>query len=220
VSRYRKIEVRTWGDDKFCRLSRIPPCGQGLWLYMLSGPHTGPIPGLFRAGRAALAEELGWDMKGFDKAFKELSDQGMIKADPATRLMWIPNAIKHNRPESLNVIKAWGKEFDLLPDSPVKDDALAFIEAYVKGLSEPFVKTFSDAFREALRKASAKAIAIRNGMARPIQEQEQDKEDPSEDREVPRRATNLGDSRAPDPNGCAPAFDDDAPFGHDGEVPR
>lgn len=28
MSRYRKVEVRTWGDEKFRALSAIPPSGQ------------------------------------------------------------------------------------------------------------------------------------------------------------------------------------------------
>ncbi|KAK6697217.1 hypothetical protein SNK04_014305 [Fusarium graminearum] len=61
--RYRKVEVKMWGDE-IPPPHPMPPCGQGLWLYLITGPHTGPIPGLFRAGRAALAEELGWGMEG------------------------------------------------------------------------------------------------------------------------------------------------------------
>ena len=57
TSRYRKVEVRTWGDEKFRGLSAMPACGQGLWLYLITGPHTGPIPGLFRAGRAGMARK-------------------------------------------------------------------------------------------------------------------------------------------------------------------
>jgi hypothetical protein len=40
MSRYRKIEVRTWSDEKFRELSAIPPSGQGLWFFLLTGPHT------------------------------------------------------------------------------------------------------------------------------------------------------------------------------------
>ena len=43
-NRYRKIEVRMWGDEKFRMLSPLPPSGQSLWLFLLTGPHTGPIP--------------------------------------------------------------------------------------------------------------------------------------------------------------------------------
>lgn len=40
MGRYRKIEVQMWGDEKFRSLSEIPPCAQGLWLYLLTGTHT------------------------------------------------------------------------------------------------------------------------------------------------------------------------------------
>ncbi len=212
MSRYRKIEVKTWGDEKFCRLSRIPPCGQGLWLYLLSGPHTGPIPGLFRAGRASLAEELGWDLKAFDKAFKELADEGMVKGDAGTRLIWIPNAIRHNPPASPNVIKAWAKEFDLLPESETKDQALRFIESFVKGMNGAFVEAFVKAFRQALVKASAKHSVKASGipLGNQEQEQEQDSLDPSQDKS-PHRI--RGGLPAGDGSDC-----DDAPFGREGRA--
>ena len=81
MSRYRKIEVKTWSDKQFRSLSPMQPSGQGLWFFLLTGPHTGPIPGLFRAGRAAMAEELGWDDEGFDKAFLEVLSKGMAEAN-------------------------------------------------------------------------------------------------------------------------------------------
>ena len=68
---YRTILVRMWGDDKFNRLSPLPPCGAGLWIYLLTGPHSNQI-GFFRAGEMMLAEELGWELKAFRKAFRDL----------------------------------------------------------------------------------------------------------------------------------------------------
>jgi len=117
MSRYRKVEVKTYGDEKFRKLSPIPPCGQGLWLYLITGPHTTSLPGLFRAGRAALAEELGWSQEAFDKAFAEVFEQGMVKADWDNRVVWIPNAIKHNPPASPNVVTHWRAEWNLYPSA-------------------------------------------------------------------------------------------------------
>ena len=95
MSRYRKIEVRTWSDEKFRALSAIPPSGQGLWFFLLTGPNTTAIPGLFRAGRAAMAEELNWELEAFDEAFQEVFEQGMVKADFKAKLVWLPKAIQH-----------------------------------------------------------------------------------------------------------------------------
>jgi len=119
MGRYRKIETRTWGDEKFMELSPIPACGQGLWLYLLTGPHTNSIPGLFVCGKASLAEALNWEPEDFGKAFSELLGKGMIQFDAKTRLIWVPNAIKYNLPESPNVIRSWKAQIRELPDSPL-----------------------------------------------------------------------------------------------------
>lgn len=162
MSRYRKVAVKTWGDEKFRQLSPIPPCGQGLWLYLITGPLSGGVPGLFRAGRAMLAEELQWSLEAFDKAFDEAFVLGMVKADFTARVVWVPKAITYNRPESPNVVKYWGSEFDLIPECDLKYEALAAIKAFVSTLDESFGK----AFREAFEKTSVKAL--------PNQEQEQE----------------------------------------------
>lgn len=166
--RYRKVEVKVWGDEKFRRLSPIPPCGQGLWLFLITGPHTGPIPGLFRAGRAAMAEELGWEVEAFDKAFSEALRQGMVEADFKSRVVWVPKAISHNRPESPNVVRSWRSEFDQIPECDLKRDAIEHLRAFVYGLGEGFAKAFDESFGKALPKPLAKAM--------PNQEQEQEQE--------------------------------------------
>ena len=166
--RYRKVEVRTWGDEKFRALSPIPPCGQGLWLYLITGPHTGPIPGLFRAGRAAMAEELDWEIEAFDKAFGEAFRQGMVKADFKARVMWLPSAIKHNKPESPNVVRGWASEFDLIPECDLKREALDAMKASIHALGEAYAKAFDETFAKPSGKPSPKTM--------PNQEQEQEQE--------------------------------------------
>lgn len=175
MSRYRKIEVRTWSDEKFRTLSPMQPSGQGLWFFLLTGPHTGPIPGLFRAGRAAMAEELGWTPEAFDEAFREVSEQGMAKADFVARLMWLPNAIKHNKPESPNVVKSWAPEFDLLPECPLKLEALEAIKSFVCAMGPGFSSAFAGAF-ESPGKPSRKPSGKASAKAMPNQEQEQEQE--------------------------------------------
>jgi hypothetical protein len=88
----------------------------------------------------------------------------MAKADFKARLVWLPNAIRYNRPESPNVVRSWGAEFDLLPECALKTEALETLRSFVYGLGEGFVK----ALDEALSKASRKTM--------PNQEQEQEQE--------------------------------------------
>ncbi|MCE4311057.1 hypothetical protein LYZ90_09360 [Xanthomonas hortorum pv. vitians] len=188
-SRYRKVEVRTWGDEKFRALSPMPPSGQGLWLYLITGPHTGPIPGLFRAGRAAMAEDLDWELEAFDKAFAEAFGQGMVKADFKARVVWIPKAIQHNRPESPNVVRSWAAEFDLIPECALKSEALECLRAFVCKLGEGFAKAFDEAFGKPSGKPSPKAM--------PNQEQEQEQEETSSLRSESSPQLTLTGDRSP-----------------------
>lgn len=185
MSRYRKIEMKTWADEKFRSLSTIPPCGQGLWFFLLTGPHTGPIPGLFRAGRAGMAEELNWETEAFDKAFQEVFQKGMAKADFVAKLVWLPKAVIHNKPESPNVVKSWRTEIELLPECDLKDEALTFIRDHLKTLGEAYLAAFDGVCKTAekpIEKPSEKPLPkpsdkpIGKTMANQEQEQEQEQE--------------------------------------------
>ena len=115
-----------------------------------------------------MAEELGWEQEAFDKAFQEAFQLGMVKADFKARFVWLPNAIKHNKPESPNVVKSWGREFDLLPECQLKQEAFEELKAFIFGLGEAYAKAFREVFDDYLRKSLAKAM--------PNQEQEQEQE--------------------------------------------
>jgi hypothetical protein len=187
-SRYRKVEVRTWGDAKFRALSPMPPSGQGLWLFLMTGPHTGAIPGLFRAGPAAMAEELGWPLEAFREAFREVFEQGMAIADWEARVMWLPKALAHNKPESPNVVRGWRTEIDLLPECELKLAALIGMREHLQTLSSSYVDAFDEVagdviaalrlkdFAKPLRKPFAKTSG--NQEQEQEQEQEQDKNNP------------------------------------------
>lgn len=144
MSRYRKIEVQLWADRKFLALSPLPPSGQSLWLFLLTGPHTGPIPGLFRIGQAAMAETLGWDLEAFREAFQEVFQQGMVKANWKDRVVWIPKAIYHNLPQSPNVIRSWAEELKTIPDCDLRTEALSGIREGLEQLGEAYLSVFDE----------------------------------------------------------------------------
>lgn len=175
-ARYRKIEVRMWSDEKFRTLSPLPPCGQGLWLFLLTGPQTGPIPGLFRAGRAALADELNWTTEAFDEAFEEAFRLGLVKADWKAKVVWIPNAIRCNRPESPNVIKSWRDEWDLVPECDLKREAYETLKSNLGAASEAYAKAFVESCRKPSPKPSVKPSPKPSQFSSDNQEQEQEQE--------------------------------------------
>jgi len=153
-----------WNDEKFRRLSAPPPNGQTLWQRLLTGPELGPVPGLFQAWEAGLAQALGWPLEAFQEAFWEVSREGLAKADWEAGLVWVPRAVKHNEPQSPNVVRGWAKEWKELPECALKDQAFSHLKAFVKGLPLGFRKAFDEAFQEALAKVC------------PNQEQEQEQE--------------------------------------------
>ncbi len=146
MGRYRKIETRLWADKKFCELSSLKPSGQALWLYLLTAPQPGPMPGLLCKGRAAFAEELGWSQKAFDKAFTEIEEQGMVKADFNARLVWIPNAIRYNFPENPNVVKSWGDEYKILPECDLLCEAMEAFKSAIYAKGDSFRIAFDEVF--------------------------------------------------------------------------
>ncbi len=179
-NRYRKVEVRLWCDERFRALSSIPPSGQGLYIYLKTGPHTGPIPGVFRAGRAGLAEELGWPQEDFDRVFQEVSNLGMARADWRARLVFIPTEISSNLPQSPNVVASWAGEWRLLPECDLKLEAYAVLKATIQGLGGPFAKAFDKALgkssAETVGKTFGKSLGESYGKTTSNQEQEQSQE--------------------------------------------
>lgn len=181
MARYRKIDTRIWGDARFRRLSAPEDgCAQFLWIYMLTNPSTTNIPGLFTAGRAQIAEALGWTAKGFDKGFRELFREGLAKGDFEARVIWIPKAILHNPPENPNVVKSWRISWDEIPECDLKAEAWEELNSFFSNRNPSLQKAFAESCPNPLAKGMAKGIrkGLPKGMANQEQEQEQD-QDPS-----------------------------------------
>ncbi|MGE5610007.1 MAG: hypothetical protein ACM359_12190 [Bacillota bacterium] len=172
MARYRKVATSIYADQKFCQLSKPQPNGQSLWLYLLTGQHTTAIPGLSCVGEMALAEALEWDPKGFAKAFAELSEKGMAKADWKARVLWLPNAIRYNEPENPNVVLGWRSVAKEIPECPLKHEAMISIRRFLaekrQSLAEAFDRAFPEPFAEPFAEPLAKSLAK--------QEQEQEQE--------------------------------------------
>ncbi|ECH6509835.1 hypothetical protein FP290_00830 [Salmonella enterica] len=111
-----------------------------------------------------MAEELGWDIEAFDLALGEAMNLGMVKADIKARVFWLPNAAKHNPPNSINVIKSWAKAFALIPDCPLKWEARESLRAASYGVSEALGMAFDKAIPLPEDKPKDKANALSCGI--------------------------------------------------------
>lgn len=114
---YRKIEPSMWDDERFAPLSKDAKLA---WLCILTGPHTTPLPGLFVCGIGTLSESLRDDFDTVSKAVRELSDAGLIRFNPTTRVMQVPNAPKYNPCANPKVLKGWFTTWKSVPDCAEK----------------------------------------------------------------------------------------------------
>ena len=185
--RWSAVTRTLWTDARFLGLSAPEPNAQTLWLYLLTGPHQGPIPGLLRVGQGALADDLGWGHPEVGACLAELSGAGLVVFCPRPAMIWLPNALRHNPPQSPNVVRSWAAHAQELPECELRDDALLTMRDQLAG---PFLDAFDEvvlkainrkASRKALakpsRKASPKSSAKASPRALPNQDQDQDQEE-------------------------------------------
>lgn len=185
MATYSKIYRKIWLDAKFRALSDD---GKMLFLFLLTCPDSGTMPGLLRMGKAGLAESLDWSQdrlakalpevfpkalpKAFAKGFPEAFRGALAVADWEARLVYLPNALRYNLPQSPNVVRSWSDQWDALPECELKDVAYeAYFEA-MKALGEAFAKAFREALAKPFGKPSPKPLA--NQEQEQEQEQEQD----------------------------------------------
>jgi len=178
-SRYRRVSTRLHGDAGFRSLSPLEPSGQALWMYLLTYPGFTAIPGLFRDRREGMAANLGWPLDVFDRCWREISgeamaddsptllpgvgngrygvpaDKPMAHADWSAGVIWLPNAIKHNLPESMNVLKSWATFVDQIPECLLKARAILGTHRFLASWKDGFATVYREYFHEAIIEAIA-----------------------------------------------------------------
>jgi len=168
MARYRKVDVRIWNDDKFLALTER---GKLVFLFLMTHPNMTML-GAMRATIPGLAAEISIPVKGFGKAFQEALSKGMVMADQKACLIWLPNFLKYNKPESPNVVKSWPEAFDLLPECELKNQVLIRSKGFVGGFTEAFQEAFATVFTE----GRAKGMPNQEQEPEPEQEREPEQE--------------------------------------------
>ncbi len=141
--KYKKISPCIWNDAKFNSMSKD---GQLAFIYMLTHPMQTSIGAI----RTTIAG-LGFERNGLPaEAFTEALDKGLVYASAEAPLIWFPNFLRYNKPESPNVANSWGKSLLDLPNCALLDVVLheastvldelnpKFKEAFLKGFGKGF----------------------------------------------------------------------------------
>lgn len=161
---YRNICTYIWNDDKFPFAS--DDC-QLIWFHLFTNPLSSPI-GVYRATVAGLAEDKNrngeWPLERYRKAFHECLEKGFIAHDPKALLIGFPKyfSLDHlcNGPANPNVLKNWGKRYNDLPESPLKDHCYQTLKAFLEGFMKAPRQSFMEAFNQSFREPFGKDIAI------------------------------------------------------------
>ena len=153
MTRYRKVNVMKWGDERFLDLS-----DKAMLIFdlLLTCPQQTSL-GAMRASVDSLASEFlsfpgvqrsRWSRSTFRKAFGEISDKEMVVVDKKAPLIWFPNFLKHNRPANPKVVKSWPTVLETLPECGTRTLIIKHILRYTKELGEAYVQAFKEAFRK------------------------------------------------------------------------
>ncbi|EHR71388.1 hypothetical protein BurJ1DRAFT_2559 [Burkholderiales bacterium JOSHI_001] len=167
---YRRWPLSTWTSGAFASLTPLAPSGQALALYLSLGPHTGPIPGAFVAGRLGMAEALNWEIDDFDRCAGEVIAAGIAVFDRASRLWWLPGEIRNNPPQSPNVVRSWRHQWASLPECDLKATIRTGLFEALSAASAPCAEAFSEVVGTPSPKSPAKAS--RKPSAKPSPNQE------------------------------------------------
>jgi hypothetical protein len=144
MSHFRKIDVRIWNDAKFRSLSEA---GKLCFFMLLTHPMMTAL-GAMRGTFHGLASEISADPEPFREGFRQLLSKGMAEADEEGVLIALPNFLKYNPPANPNVVKAWEKSLEFLPECPLKTVVIQRAKSFVEGLGKPFAQALPKPFRD------------------------------------------------------------------------
>jgi hypothetical protein len=148
--RYRNVECGMWDSADFLALSSpSKPNGQHLWQFLLTGPQTGIVPGLYCFSVAEAAERFRWPLAGTSKCFMEILDRQMAIFDEKTRVIWLPKGMNgRNLPASPNVVRSWRSAWKELPSCNLKTRAAWVLLEKLEAFGEGFAKAFREILGE------------------------------------------------------------------------
>lgn len=186
MARYRRIDPRMWGDERFQALSRAKPNAQTLWIYILTGPHTTSLPGLWHVGERALSESLQWPLRALRRCLDATLFQNLLRIDKLHNVLYVKNVLNYDPPASPNVVIYWGKLYDEIPECELKSCFHYDFQNYLyASTAEGYRKAFAKAFGKPSSKASAKTMAIPVPLPLPLPDPLPDPRLPEVDPSIP-----------------------------------
>jgi hypothetical protein len=150
-----------WRSTDFRNMGPLPPSAPALWLYLLTGEHRTKVPGLFVLGVGTMSDDLRWQPAAVRKHIKTLVDQHHVRMDDSSNVVWLPKALDHNPPENPNVVMGWKRDWQAIPESPLKNEAKDAIREWFSTFPPPEKSkvTYAEAFAVATGERKAPGSA-------------------------------------------------------------
>lgn len=150
TGRYRRVYSLDWMQAAF---QRLDDGERVVCLYLQTGSQSTSV-GCYRLSTAVAAEELSnLTSEQFDARREVVCEAMAWSFDAETRVLWIPEWLARNPPQSPNVVTSWRKLLENVPDCAVKAAAVDAIHRQIKELPEAFGKAFGS-YRVSLSKGS------------------------------------------------------------------
>lgn len=130
MGKYRKVDVRLWGDKKFLAL---PDDARMLWLYLLTCNPNTIVPGvILNLAIEVIIADLRLPNPGkLKSAFALLKDSGMAFADWDRRLIWMPKGPEYNPVANPKQAIGWLRTMDDLPECALSDEIRKGIRKHI-----------------------------------------------------------------------------------------
>jgi hypothetical protein len=138
MTRYRKISVLIWNDDKFPGLSDD---AQLVFFFLLTHPNMTSVGGM-RHTIGGLSSEKRWKSRRFLRAFDELVKEMMVEYDENASCIILPNFIKHNPPDNNSMVASWTPALDLIPDCGLKSRHIQRLTDFLREKKPNLLQTF------------------------------------------------------------------------------
>jgi len=137
AGRWRRVYSNEWHASSFQSLSDAE---RVVYFYCRTGPQSTSI-GAYRVSAALAAEDVGnLTAVDFDVRLSAVCEAFRWRLDPPTRVLWMPNWVHENPPQSPNVLVSWRKLLRNLPDCDLKFEIADVINRLVKDLPEAWRK--------------------------------------------------------------------------------
>lgn len=137
--RWRRVYSTTWLQTA---IQGLDDGERVIWLYCATGPQSTSV-GIFGLSTALACEELGnVTAEVFERRLLTVCESLGWQFDASARVLWMPDWLEANPPQSPNVAVSWRKLLNNVPDCAVKANAVAAIHRALKDMP----KSFSDAF--------------------------------------------------------------------------